>query len=466
MASEFAISCRDGKLPGEVMTSVAQRMVDVLGIAVAAIELDTSHAVVDFACATGGREEATAIGVTNRLPATQAAFVNGVLAHSLDYDDTHLPSVLHPSASVVPAALASAELVGASAAEAMRAAAAGIEICVRLGMVGFDPATGTNNYFERGQHATSICGTVGSAVAAGLMVGLDADQLLSAMGIAASMGAGIIEANRTGGTEKRLHCGWAAHAGVTAAQLAQRGITGPPTAFEGRFGFFEAWLSGSTLNLEAFGEGLGESWELPGIFFKPYPANHFTHAGIDCAISLRNAGLRPEDVEHAELGVATAPARTIGEPADIKRTPETGYQAQFSGPYTIAAALIGGSGLGLGLRDFTDELARDPRRRAVMAKVSVVPDARCDAIFPYQFPAVLRVKTIDGRELHAEALANRGGPDAPLSRDDLATKFHDNVERRLAPTTSDQLLHRLLREVGPDTFSVEDLLDPLRNLQQ
>lgn len=465
-AALFAIQCRDAGAPNEVLASVAQRMVDILGIAVAASVLETSEAVTRFVANSGGRGEALGIGLNERLPASQAAFLNGVLAHSLDYDDTHLPSVLHPSASVVPAALAAGESADATLSEVVRAAAAGIEVCVRLGMVGFDPASKTNTFFDRGQHATSICGTIGSSVAAALLFGLDAGGVLSAMGIAASMGAGIIEANRTGGTVKRMHCGWAAHGGVMAAQLAQAGITGPPTVFEGRFGFFEAWLSGSEINLGALTEGLGDQWELPGIFFKPYPANHFTHAGIDAAIQLRAQGLRPEDVAQAELAVATAPARTIGEPLEIKQQPDTGYQAQFSGPYTVAAALLGGSGLGLGLRDFTDELARDPKRRALMSRISVTTSDKCDQIFPYQFPAVLSVETTDGNHLRAEVLANRGGPDVPLSDDELATKFNDNVTNILDDQRSQQLVDVLLGDIalsGTKTSTLMDLLGVLTN---
>ncbi|WDZ83290.1 MmgE/PrpD family protein [Micromonospora cathayae] len=445
-------------LPEPVVRSVAQRVLDVLGIAVAATTLPTSVAVLDLVAERGGRPDARVIGLRQRVPASEAAFAHGVLAHSLDYDDTHLPSVLHPSASVVPAALAVAEQTRATGAEVTAAIAVGLEICVRVGMAGYDAATGANRYFERGQHATSMCGALGSAAAAGKLLGLGADGVLHAMGIAASMASGIIEGNRTGGTVKRMHCGWAAHAGVYAAQLAQRGITGPATLLEGRFGFFQAFLGGE-FDAGAVIDGLGQRWEVPGIFFKPYPANHFTHAGIDAALALRAAGLRPADVASVELAVPTATVRTIGEPLDVKQAPETGYQAQFSGPYTIAAALLGGGGLGLGLDDFTDELARDPARRDLMSRVTVVADPRCDAIFPHQFPAVLRVRTTDGRLLEEAVLANRGGSQRPLTDDEVAGKFRDNAGRVLPPerVTAIAQAARTL----PDAASVDDLLDPL-----
>jgi len=458
---EFAAASTYDRLPTEVIGSVRERVLDVLGICVAASRLDTSAAARAWVADQGGRPQARAVGVPGKIPATLAAFVNGVLAHSLDYDDTHLPSVLHPSASVVPAALAAGQAAGAGGREVIAAIAAGLEVCVRTGMAGYDPLTRNSTFFHHGQHATSICGTLGRAVAAGMLLGLDAAGITSALGIAASMASGLIEANRTGGTVKRLHCGWAAHAAVTAAQLTARGFTGPPTVLEGRFGFYQAWLHGQ-FDPAAITGGLGESWQVPGIFFKPYPANHFTHAAIDAAIALREQGLRPGEVESATLGVPAPVVRTIGEPIEVKRAPWTGYMAQFSGPYAVAAGLMGGGGLGVGLADFTDELARDPARRALMARITVVADERCDEIFPYQFPAVLRVRTRDGRDLVAEVLANRGGPDRPLSYGELAAKFRDNASGLLDAAT---LAETERAVAGLDQAdSLEPLLKPLGRL--
>ena len=267
---------------------------------------------------------------------------------------------------------------------------------------------------------------------AALLTGADAAGVLHAMGLAVSMSGGVIEANRTGGTVKRLHCGWAAHAAVTAAALAARGFTGPPTVFEGRFGFYRAWLDGR-FDEPAVRAGLGTDWEVPGIFFKPYPANHFTHTAADAAFALRDRGVRLEDVTSIRLGVADPTVRTIGEPIEVKRAPATGYAAQFSGPYVVVAAFLGGGGLGLGLDDFTDEKATDPVRREHMAKVEVRSDPDCTAVFPNQFPAVLTVVTADGRELTERVMANRGGPARPLDDAELARKFTDNAGRRLDP---------------------------------
>jgi len=427
----LAADTRAAGLPEGLRADVARRVLDLLGNSLAALGQSSATAVLDAVRGWGGAEQATTIGSGLRLPAPSAALVNGTLAHSLDFDDTHLPSVLHPSSSVLPATLAIAEQVAASGAELLDAAGVGIEVAVRLGMGGYDAELGNSEFFERGLHATSICGAVGSAVAAATVLGLDADGIAHAAGIAASMGSGLIEANRTGGTVKRVHCGWAAHAGVTAAELARHGLTGPPSVIEGRFGFLHAFC-GDRADVDAVVAGLGKDWELPGIFVKPYPCNHFTHAGIDAALQLRAGGLVPEDIVDAELGAPSAVLRTIGQPAEEKARPRSGYHAAFSGPYTVAAALTGGGGLGVFHEDFTDEAARDPRRLALAAKVRCVADAECDRIFPHQFPAVLRVTTTDGSRHEVRVSANRGGPQNPLSSAELAEKFRLNAARRLS----------------------------------
>jgi 2-methylcitrate dehydratase PrpD len=156
--------------------------------------------------------------------------------------------------------------------------------------------------------------------------------------------------------------------------------------------------------------------------------------------------------------VASATVRTIGEPASVKQAPATGYQAQFSGPYVVAAALFGGSGLGLGLPDFTDELAQDPDRRELMSRIHVVADADCDEIYPDEFPAILRVRTRDGTELVKRVMSNRGGAQRPLTDDELAGKFSDNVEGILDESQAARAVDVIGR--FPDC-ALSDLLDAL-----
>lgn len=454
----FAVAQARAGVPADVAHSARQRVTDVFGLQLAALDLDTSRAMLEFVADQGGAGPSRAVGLQQPVAATWAAFANGTLAHSLDYDDTHLPSVLHPSASVVPAAFAAAERAGVSGRAFIDAVAVGIEIVVRLGMAGYDEASANSVFFEHGQHATSICGAVGSAVAAGLVLGLDSPRLVDAIGIAASMASGIIEANRTGGTVKRIHCGWAAHAAVSAALLAACGITGPPTALEGRFGFFEAFLHG-TVDLDVVTTGLGTQWSVPGIFFKPYPANHFTHTALDAARALRRRGVDPDRIEAGWLGVAAPTVRTIGEPLAIKQRPETGYQAQFSGPFAVAIGLLGGGGLGAALEDYTDARAHDARYRALAAKIEVHADDECGRIYPHQFPARLRVRTVDGDDHEEFVAVNRGGPDAPLTDAELDRKFRDNARRALDADATELLATALgTLADAPDVMQLSALL--------
>ena len=435
--ARFAAETSFDRLPTAVISSTKQRVLDTLGICLAASAQHLADGVADLVGGWGGREEATPVGRPGRYPAPQVALINGTLAHSLDFDDTHLPSVLHPSASNVPAALAMAQAVGRSGQDATTAAAIGIEVTVRVGMGGYLPDAG-NVWFERGWHATSICGTLGAAAAAGWLLGLDANQIADALGIAASMASGVIEANRAGGTVKRLHCGWAAHSGLMAALLARHGYTGPRTVFEGRFGVFQAFLGGP-FDADAITAGLGERWELPGIFFKPYPANHYTHAGIDAALAIRRKHqVDPDQIARIELGAPGPVLRTIGEPREEKLHPRSGYHAQFSGPFTVATALLGGGGLGVHFDDFTDARARDPRTLALAARVETFADEESGRIFPNQFPAVLRVTLQNGTTYEERVLHNRGSPQNPLSEAELRRKFALNAGRLLPP---DQVEH-------------------------
>jgi 2-methylcitrate dehydratase PrpD len=415
-----------GRLPSVVAADARERVLDVLGNALAARDEDTVGAVRRVVAGLGGLPEATELAGLDRLPVPSAALINGTLAHALDFDDTHLHSVLHPSAPVVPAAIAVAEARGAPGDAFLGAVAAGLEVCVRLGDAGVDPVARDSVYFERGLHATSICGALGAAAAAASLMGLPAEGIAHAIAIAASMGAGILEANRTGGTVKRAHCGWAAHAGTMAALFAEAGVTGPPSVLEGRFGFLEAHL-GDRWDASALGDGLGEEWRILGAVYKPYPTNHFTHAGIDAALALRRRGVTPAAIEAIELGVPAPTLRTIAEPEDEKWSPANGYAARFSGPFTVATALANEGGLGVGLVDLTEAAVHDPTRLRLSRLVCCVADQQATRAFPERFGAVLRVRLASGESLEERIASSRGGPGNSLAPGDLERKFRLNL---------------------------------------
>lgn len=422
----FAVATREKGLDVALVSSVQQIVLDLLGVAVAGSSEEAVGSVRRVAAGRGGPGEATVFVTGERFSAASAAMVNGTMAHALDFDDTHLPSVMHPSASVVPAVLAAGEAYGAAGDDVMVAVAVGNEIACRLGMAAYDPVRRDSVFFERGFHATSICGALGAAAGAAVASGGDVATVGHALAIAASLGSGILEANRAGGNVKPFHCGWAASAGITAAELAAAGMTGPPTALEGRFGFFEAhtgWFDRSALI-----EGLGESWEISRLFIKPYPTNHFTHAGIDAALELRAAGVEPAEILSLELGVPGPVLRTIAEPPDEKARPRSGHHAKFSGPFTVATALVGGGGLGVAMSDFTDDLVDEPMRLGLAARTRCFADDQASAVFPHQLPAVLRVTLADGTVREERVEHTRGGPERPLTAAELETKARLNLE--------------------------------------
>jgi len=427
-----------------IVTDAKERILDVLGNSLAGraesnSATDPDQAVERMVSSWGGSPTSSVIGSTVKFPAVSAALVNGTLAHILDFDDTHLPSILHPSASVVPAVLAVAEDVGSTPEEIIRAVAIGIEISNRIGMASYLPEAGNSIFFDKGFHATSIIGTIAAAVSASILYRLPAAGIANAMGIAASMGAGIIEANRTGGTVKRIHCGWAAHSGVVAASMAREGISGPPTVFEGHFGFFNAYLDGR-YDVHALLDDLGIRWELLNTAYKPYPTNHFTHPGIDCALALRAQGIKVEEIKSVVLGVAKPVIRTIGEPRGEKIHPKSGYHGKFSAPYTIATAFLGGGGLGVYLDDFSEENWDQPEKLALAAKVEVVEDGRATEIFPNAFAALLTVTMNDGSVRTHRVDASLGSKEAPLSADQIRKKFTLNASRFLISSAVEKVL--------------------------
>lgn len=424
--AEFAAALRYDELPHEVKDSAKARVLDTVGVALAARTVDASVVAAEVARRWGGPDEASALGGRWRGPAAHVALVNGTLAHALDFDDTHLPSVVHPSATLVPTAFAQAEAAAADGRDFLTALVAGYEVSVRLSMAQFDAELGNSVFFERGLHATASIGALASAVVAAKLRGLDESGILHALGIACSMAAGLAEANRTGGTVKRIHCGWAAHCAVTAAMLAESGLTGPPTCLEGRFGFFQAFCDERWHPTEVT-DRLGDRWDTPSIAFKPYPCNHFTHAIADAALALRARGLIASEVRDVKIGTAQASWRTIGDPIEQKRKPQTPYHAKFSGPFVFAAALVGESELGLSHDDFTDETLTDRLRAELASRCSVVVDEECTAVFPYHFPAVVEVRTTSGHQLVERVMTNLGTTERPLTPTQFMAKLRSNA---------------------------------------
>jgi 2-methylcitrate dehydratase PrpD len=415
----FAASLEFDALPAEVVESVRLRALDVLGIALASSRGDWASAVLGVAA--DGDGDCTVIGAARAAAASLAILVNGTLAHGLDFDDTHAASITHASAVVLPTVLTLAEAHDLDGRAAITAAVAGYEAITRIGMA----APGA--FHARGWHATSVCGAFAAALAAGRLARLSVPQLTAALGLAGSFASGVMEHLEDGSWVKRVHPGWAGHAGAIAATLARGGAPGPATILEGRFGLYRTFL-GVEPDPRPF-DTLGRAWETLRVGYKPYPCCHLNHAYLDCALELRHApGVTAAAIESIECRVPAGEVPIVCEPAEVKRRPRSSYDAQFSLAYSVAAAFVDGK---VGLDTYAPERLSDPEILGVAARVRHVVDP--DSAFPAAFPGWVRVRLADGRELEARVPHGRGGPERPLPPEALVEKFRDNARRALPP---------------------------------
>lgn len=412
---DFAWRLRPEDIPESVRAAARLHVADTVGVAMAASREPWAAAVLALA-----RSRETAAGATvwvtgSRAAPETAALVNGTLAHGLDYDDTHVAAVVHPSAAVVPAAVAAAEAAGSAGRDVLAAVVAAYETVARLGMA----AAGA--FHARGFHPTGVLGVFGATLAAARLFGLTAEQAVAALGVAGSQGAGLLEFLANGSGTKRLHPGWAAHGGILAALLAAEGFTGPATVLEGRYGLFPTHLGdGWAPPADVFAD-LGTVWETERIACKAYPSCHFTHAFVDAALQLREE-VDPAAIVAITLRAAAGIVPVVLEPWEGKLRPDTPYAAKFSLPYCVAAAFRDGH---LGLGQFDPAAIRRPDVLALAARCRYAFDPEAD--YPRTFAGWVEVETTDGRRLERRVHQVRGLPERPLTRAEVAAKFQDNL---------------------------------------
>jgi 2-methylcitrate dehydratase PrpD len=420
--AQFAFDLGYDDLPPAVIAKVKAHVLDLLGVALAASPLDFGIGARQVAASFGGPPSCTVIGSSQRMPGVWAAFVNGTLAHGLDYDDTHAESVVHVNATVVPAALAACEEAGSNGKTFLSAVALGMESNIRLGLV----APGA--FHDRGFHPTGVCGAYASALVAGKVAGLSVEKLADALGLAGSQASGTMEFLTDGTWPKRIHPGWAAHGGLVAVRLAAAGYSGPRATLDGRFGLYRSHLGDTGWNIAALTDGLRSRWHLLDTNLKPYPCCHMTHAFIDCVAALQKAhGIGADSIERIECFIHRREVPVVCEPLAGKLDPRTDYDAKFSLPYTVACMLVHGH---VDLDDFTDAAIADPQVRALAHRVVYREDA--DSDYPLHFGGWVRLHLRDGRVLEHHEPINRGHADKPLSDDDVCAKFRANVDTILS----------------------------------
>jgi 2-methylcitrate dehydratase PrpD len=349
--------------------------------------------------------------------------MNGTAAHGEDFDDTFEGGPVHSSAVVIPAVLAVCERFGRDGRAALAGIVAGVEATCRLSMVV------PKAIHKAGFHPTSVLGTIGAALAAARAMGLDRRQTVDALGIAGSMAGGIIEYLAEGAWTKRMHPGWAAQAGLTAARMGASGFLGPRTVLEGSHGLFHGFARSVEGEYGILTDGFGEKWFMDAITFKPYATGTMNQPYVDCALRLRARGVRAEDVKEIRCETAEGYVHRLWEPLASKHRPANAYAAKFSAPFNIAVAWVTG---GAGLAAFTEATAKDERILALASTVRYVVDP--DNPYPKAFTGHIRAALNDGRVVEERQPHIRGGAREPLTRAEIEAKFRSNCEYGGWPT--------------------------------
>lgn len=433
--AEFALGLDLATIPARVQRLARLHIADALGVGLA------SSSVAAF----GGfaRElrrdaqlpgPATVLGAPQGAEPSTAALINGTLMHSLEYDDTHMASIVHGSAVIVPAALAAGEAAGLSLDEIVALVAAGWEALVRIG------AASQGGFQRRGFQVTSVGGVLIAALIAARARGLGQRTAVDAMGIAGSQAGGIFEFLSNGSTVKALHPGWAAHAGLWAAACAAAGMSGPATVLEGRFGLFNAYAGDaeSGARLAAGLDTLGTQWMLEEAAFKFFPCCHYIHPYIESARALlaQAGGVAAIDTVHCRVAAGMAPV--ICEPWSGKQNVRNGTEAKHSLPYCVALTL-----LDLPI-DVTSMTAGTVDARALELAQRIDWSPYEESAFPLRFDAAMSVTLKDGRVLHHTIDDVFGSATRAASEADVREKFVGNAARALDAERVDELWHTVL----------------------
>lgn len=415
--AEFSASLRCNDLPPGVIQAAKANLFDTLACAIAGSNAPGVAEVRDLAISWGGAPQAPVWCSQSRLPAHHAAWVNGMMAHARDFDDTHDAAVLHAGVSVVPAALAAAALrPEATGDDLLAGIIAGLELVCRLGI-----AT-TIGIIESGFIYTSLFGYFGATAAAARVLGLDALQTVNAIGIAYSQAAGTHQVTRDAALTKRMQPGFAAKAALMSVQLAQREIRGAQNTFDGADGLFRTYLRDG-YDPHVLRDGLGSRFELVELSYKPYPCCRFDHTAIDAALAVRRQpGFDLSRIERIKVGVNYQAYQAVCTPPDMRRHPKTGVQAQFSIPFTVACALVDGR---VSLNHFSDEGLRRPDILALAAKVECAVDEDIEKHWSRNISPTELVVEAGNAVFRQRADYPRGHVRFPMTTADFDSKLDD-----------------------------------------
>ena len=450
--SRFSADISLDRLPPHVAERARFLMLDLVGNIVRARH--GAESTASFLAATRAMGlaagNAGVFGDAARYTPAGAAFLNGALGHSLDFDDTHAAGSLHPGAPVIPAALAAGEMAGASGADVLAAIVAGYEVTCRIAL-----ALPAGEHYDRGFHPTATCGAFGAAAAAARVFGLDAAGIEGALGTVLSQCAGSLQFLVNGAWTKRFQVGWAATNGLMAATLVREGFKGATEALEGSHGFMHAYAPNPKPDRAV--QDLGTVFELMLTAVKPYPSCRYGHAGIDAALALRaEHTLKPDEIEHVTLGLPRSGMMLVGQPADKKADPQNVVDGQFSGPFVIACALATGA---MGWDSY--QLLHDARVRSLLARITCEQDPEIEAEFPANMSGKITIAA-RGQQFVRKVVVPKGEPTNFLTEAELRAKFSGLAEAVLGPERTARLASEVLAiEHLADVASLMRLAAPL-----
>ena len=398
--AQFIAGSQWEAIPPEVRREGVRGLLNFVGCALGGAQDQAMGIAVKVLSPFFGPPQGIVIGRGERPDALNAAFLNAVSANVLEYDDTHLATVMHPAAPVAPGLFALAELRSVSGRELLHAFIVGVEISCRV-VLGVMPT-----HYRRGWHITATCGIFGAAAACALLIGLDARRTAWAFGHAATQSASLVES--IGSMAKSLGVGNAAKNGLAAALFAEGGFSGPEQPIEGRYGF--AAVTSDSADLARMTDRIGERWEMLDNAYKPYPCGVVLFPVIDACLELR--------ARHAPAPEAIERVVVRGHPLMRERTDrpnvETGRDAKVSLQHSVAAAFLFGAA---GLTQYEDDCVVDPSVRALRARVVFAEDPA----MPVESAAVT-LHLAAGAELNEHIRHGRGTPGRPMSDAELDTK--------------------------------------------
>jgi 2-methylcitrate dehydratase PrpD len=416
--ARYVVGSRPEDVPAPVVTEARRTIVNWVGCALGGAKHETLDNAIAALSPFSGRPQAGVLGRRERMDALTASLMNGMSSHVLDFDDTHLKTVIHPAGPVAPAILALSEMQPVSGRDFLHALIMGVEVECRIGNAVY-PA-----HYDRGWHITGTAGVFGAAAACGKLLGLSEQQMVWALGLAAAQPVGLRE--MFGSMTKSFHPGRAAQNGLTAAVLAAKNFTSSDVGLEGKSGW--VYVVSTDAKWDEITGQLGSRFELLLNTYKPFACGIVLHPTIDACLQLRAAHrLTADQIERIDLAVHPLVLELTG-----KRTPQTGLEGKFSVYYAAAIAIVAGAA---GPKQFSDALVRDPAVVALRDRViaTVTPGIREE-----QVRAVVTLK--DGRRLEQHIEHVVGSVERPMSDADLDRKFLDLADGVLPPSQARRLL--------------------------